>query len=303
MLVYRLQPGGDGVDSAEQAKTVEILCARMRALGVSGAGVEPVGEGRIRVTLSEDSGVRREFVEAPGTLGFYDWEASLIGRERVLGGHPGRQPSAAAIAAAEAEWRAAGRNPRSLENAALLAAGAYPTVEAAVELASESGPTDAVVVSEAPVTERGLVDEEAEPGWYALRDDPALSNEDIVNPRQEIDEFGTPNVTFEFTEEGRRAFHEVTRTIAQRGQQGVVGSVSPEEAETLSGHFAVVFDDEVEVRPVVNFVDNPDGIDGRAGAQISGGFETVKEAREFAALLGTEPLPAPLVLVSRRGAD
>jgi hypothetical protein len=47
-------------------------------------------------------------------------------------------------------------------------------------------------------------------------------------------------------------------------------------------------------------IDNPDGIDGRAGAQISGGFVTVREARDLAALLGSDSLPVDLTLVRQR---
>ena len=43
------------------------------------------------------------------------------------------------------------------------------------------------------------------------------------------------------------------------------GPVSGEQAEALSGHFAVVLDNEVETRPIINFAENPDGIDGRTG--------------------------------------
>ena len=75
--------------------------------------------------------------------------------------------------------------------------------------------------------------------------------------------------------EGREAFQEVTRRIAQRGQAQAIGPVGTEQAAALSGHFAVVLDNEVKTRPIINFVENPDGIDGRTGAQISGGFTDI----------------------------
>ena len=47
---------------------------------------------------------------------------------------------------------------------------------------------------------------------------------------------------------------------------------APNRRRRSPGHFAVVLDNEVKTRPIINFAENPDGIDGRTGAQISGGF-------------------------------
>ena len=39
-----------------------------------------------------------------------------------------------------------------------------------------------------------------------------------------------------------------------------------------SQHFAIVLDNELVSAPYINFRENPDGIDGSTGAQISGSF-------------------------------
>jgi SecD/SecF fusion protein len=160
-------------------------------------------------------------------------------------------------------------------------------------------PAGTVVVSELPVDENGEVVEGAEPGWYALKDEPALSGNDITDPEQAYGPANEPIVTFGFTDAGREAFQEVTRKIAQRGQAQAIGPVSGEEAELLSGHFAVILDNEVKTRPIINFAENPDGIDGRTGAQISGGFESVDEAQELATTLQIGALPISLKLISQ----
>jgi hypothetical protein len=103
-------------------------------------------------------------------------------------------------------------------------------------------PVGTAIVSEQPTNSLGEPIAAADPGWYALRDRPALSGNDITDPRQEQDELGQPNVTFGFTDEGRVAFRRVTRAIARRGQARATGPVSGRRAEELSGHFAVVFD-------------------------------------------------------------
>ena len=143
------------------------------------------------------------------------------------------------------------------------------------------------------------------PGWYAIRDNPALSGTDITNPEQGFDpNTNAPNVTFGFNDQGRSAFQDVTRAIAQRGANsaaaaGAIGGVSVDQASALSGHFAVVLDNVVVTRPIINFVENPDGIDGRTGAQISGGFQDIGEAQDLATTLQIGALPINLKLISQ----
>ena len=160
-------------------------------------------------------------------------------------------------------------------------------------------PTGTIVVSEYPNDASGKIDKTAKPGWYALKDDPALSGTDITNPKQEFGEFNEPNVSFGFTDSGRTAFQEVTRQIAQRGQASAIGPVAGEQAAQLSGHFAVILDNEVKTRPIIDFSQNPDGIDGRQGAQISGGFSSPTEAQDLATILQIGALPINLKLISQ----
>jgi SecD/SecF fusion protein len=160
-------------------------------------------------------------------------------------------------------------------------------------------PAGTILVSELPSEESGKVDETAQPGWFALKDDPALSGSEITEPKQEYAQgTGEPNVSFKFTESGREAFQQVTREIALRGQaQAIPGS----EAAAFSGHFAVILDNEVQSRPIINFQENPDGIDGRQGAQISGGFSGehgLQQAQELATTLQIGALPIDLHLIS-----
>ncbi len=160
-------------------------------------------------------------------------------------------------------------------------------------------PAGTIVVSEYPTDQEGKVDKTARPGWFALKDNPALSGTDITDPKQEFGEFNDPNVNFSFTDDGREAFQEVTRQIAQRGQARAIGPVGGEQAEALSGRFAVILDNEVKTRPIINFAENPDGIDGRTGAQISGGFTSVQEAQDLATVLQIGALPINLKLISQ----
>jgi SecD/SecF fusion protein len=163
-------------------------------------------------------------------------------------------------------------------------------------------PAGTVLVSELPVDETNKVDETAQPGWFALNDEYSLSGSEITEPKQEYAQgSGEPNVAFKFTDQGRENFQNVTRSIAQRGQSQAIGPANAEQAAALSGHFAVILDNEVQSRPIINFAENPDGIDGRQGAQISGGFSGehgLEQAQELATTLQIGALPIELHLIS-----
>lgn len=161
-------------------------------------------------------------------------------------------------------------------------------------------PVGTTIVSEHPRSHTGAIITTAEPGWFALRDRPALKGSDIVSPNQEVDEVGLPTVTFGFTAKGRVAFERLTRKIARRGRAAAIGPVDSYGAEALSGHLATVFDGEVKTRPIINFADFPNGINGRTGAQISGGFPNIRAAQDFANILRIGGLPINMALLSQQ---
>ena len=132
--------------------------------------------------------------------------------------------------------------------------------------------------------------------WFVLQDDVALQGKEIKNPEQQFDQgaggSGAPNVTFEFTDKGRKIWQDVTREIADRGSRSV-GILPGSRPEDANQHFAIVLDDELISTPYIDFRKNADGIDGRTGSQISGGF-TIKSAQDLANLLKTGALPLKL---------
>ncbi len=357
VLQGRPTPQQPNLDSGSMERAVDIIRSGCDQLGVSEIEVSRVGSDQIQVGIPGATSVGKatECATKPARLFFFDWEPNLIGREKAIGGHPGREPPAKAVAEASEEWKEAGRNPtQGNPDQQLLFAGAYPTEYAAAKLASEQKPRPdcencsqpttyyffekaephklidgpeftredlflspngkkrpagagtvikvpqgTIVISEKPSDSKGQVIEGAEPGWFAFKDDPALSGTEITRPKQETDEFGQPNVTFGFTDDGRSNFQAVTRQIAQRGAASAIGPSSEKAAEQTSGHFAVVLDNEVKTRPIINYAQNPDGIDGRTGAQISGGFNSIGDAQELASFLQRGALPINLNLISQ----
>jgi SecD/SecF fusion protein len=360
-LVYEGQPTGTATEvSGEDIEdSINIIEKRINNLGVSESEVARLGANNITVGLPgiTDANRASEQVGTTAQLFFYDWEPNLLGQERVIGGHPGQAPPAAATKKLEKEWKEAGRNTKSFESKILMASGAYPNAYQAALLAEEQEPKSkeecgkcsvakprfylfennakhkllagpelskkdlyetptgetlskngttvveipagTVLVSELPTDETGKVDETAQPGWFALNDEYALSGSEITEPKQEYAQgTGEPNVAFKFTDQGRENFQNVTRKIALRGQSQ---SIAGEEAAGRSGHFAVILDNEVQSRPIINYQENPDGIDGRQGAQISGGFSGehgLEQAQELATTLQIGALPIELRLIS-----
>jgi SecD/SecF fusion protein len=356
-LIYQGEPTGQvtTVTGEDIERSIEIIRERIDKLGVAEPEVSRLGATEISVSLPDVTNAQRAIDQVGTTaqLYFFDWEPNLIGPEKAIGGHPGQEPPAGPLKKAEAEWKEAGRNAKSVENRGLIYSGAFPNAYKAVQLASEQTPVancpkcseakpryylfssnspheliagpessehdlyitplgrkrphkgvvlkvpvGTIVVSEQPFDSSGKADSTADPGWYALKDDPALSGKDITEPQQGYDQFNRPNVTYGLTDSARGAYHDVTRRIAQRGQAQAIGPVSSADAEALSGHFAVILDNEVKSRPIINFAENPDGIDPRQGAEITGGF-SIQEAQDLATFLQIGALPINLKRISQ----
>ena len=136
--------------------------------------------------------------------------------------------------------------------------------------------------------------------WFVLKDDVALEGKEVKNPEQQFNQGaggdGQPNVTFDFTDKGRKIWQDVTREIADRGSRSV-GLLPGQTAADANQHFAIVLDDQLVSIPFIDFRRNADGIDARNGSQIEGGF-TIKTAQELANVLKTGALPLKLELIA-----
>jgi SecD/SecF fusion protein len=124
-----------------------------------------------------------------------------------------------------------------------------------------------------------------------LRDDVALSGNEITNPQQSTDAGGNPDVTFGFAGKGASAFTSVTATIARRGLEVSLGQ------NKLQQHFAVALDGVLITVPQIDYTQFPDGIPSSQGAEITGGF-TVSSAQDLANLLRDGALPINLKLIA-----
>jgi len=157
-------------------------------------------------------------------------------------------------------------------------------------------PEGTVVVSQVPSDSNGLAQTDATPGWYAIKDHPAVSGTQITNPKQGYDsQTSQPNVTFGLSGDGNSKFQDVTRRIAERG---LANAIPGQSSAALSGSFAIVLDNEVKSRPIVDFNQNPQGIDpSRGGVQVTG--LQLGEAQQLTDFLQRGALPIDLKVISQ----
>ena len=102
---------------------------------------------------------------------------------------------------------------------------------------------------------------------------------------------GQPLVLMDFTNAGAKKFQSVTRTLAERGRTRWQTAGSPSgQQDNYAQQFAIVLDREIRSAPTVSFKDNPNGIPGTNGAEITG-IGSVGEAKDLALVLQTGALP------------
>ncbi len=263
-------------------RTVRVLQQRLHSL-VPGAQVSQAG-GRILVQAQgAPTGARDEILAlaAPGQLAFYDWEGDAIAPngKSVASQLRANDPSALEIsqgsgAVAPGEPGAGGMSmPQALALVAKLSPYGRPIV---LLQAGDGDPRHP--------TSRGARNAR----FYVLRGLPALSGADVANPRASTDpNTRNPDVTFNFTAAGRRAFERMTATVARRG------AVLSGLGQTLDQHFAIAVDDKLISVPYIDFKQYPDGITSDDGAEISRSF-TRQSAKTLATLLRYGPLPLKL---------
>ena len=174
---------------------------------------------------------------------------------------------------------------------------------AELEALGPGGPPDGSRVIKVP---EGVVvvEQERQPNqppqikrFTVLEDDSELSGEDIRNPEANTDpNTSAPLVTMEFSDQGREAFARVTKRIAERGfNQSTLNPGAPRENFLQS--FAITLDDQIVSLATIDFQENPEGIDGRTGAQIEG-VGSFDDANDLAESLRIGALPIELKLIS-----
>ncbi len=335
-LVYqgRATPQVPEVKAEDIDRAIEIIRERVDTLGVAEPEITRIGLDQIEVGLPDvqDSERAIERIGTTAQLFFYDWEKNVIPPNPDIA-DPAERPYNRLIDAVEA---ASERKPLSREQCekqgCTTKGDTYylfdaDTLEPLGEPSDRKSdlfipyddkqppnsrviavPQGTVVVEQLPEDDPSTEGDEAAGAgsqFFVLNDAPALAGDEIEDPKPGSDPTtNQPNVAFDFTEEGREAFEKVTREIALRGADAALAAgltaatIDVNTASQFSDSFAIVLDGQVQSRPIINFKENPDGIDGRTGAQISGNF-TPQQVNDLAEVLRIGALPIKLALISQ----
>ncbi len=334
-LVYqgRPTPQVPEVTPEDIDRAIEIIRERVDSLGVSEPEISRVGRDQIEIGLPNVSNAKRaaDSVGTTAQLLLYDFEPNVIPPKKGIqdpGARPynrlydavlaaSKQPEVSEEQCVKQKCTASG-NTYYLFDANTLAPIGEPS-ETQKDLYENLPPGTTKADTKVLAVPRGTVvledkpdddpttstDESTGPSqFFVLHDKPGLTGDQITDPKPGTDQFNQPTVDFNFTDAGREAFASVTQAIAQRGAEDCFaatgspcGGIPSNQADQFSGSFAIVLDGELISRPIINFVDNPNGIDGRTGAQISG--VSAQEAQDLAEVLKIGALPIKLALISQ----
>jgi SecD/SecF fusion protein len=323
-------PTGSDID-----RSINIIRTRIDKFGVSEPEISRVGENGIQVGLPNVQNAQQaiQLVGKTAQLYYYDLEANIIpppGRGLPKDpAHPNTtQPIRPEAYTLKDLWSAVQfaqkqkpscdgcttRGPTyylfNKDSHKLRAGPAEKQKDLFVQFRNEKQPAGTVVetvpkgtvVAAAPNSPSLSLSQAqlAKSPQYVLKDRPALTGQQITNPEQNFDPTtNQPIVTFDFQNGGQEAFQKVTEQIAKRGQASApIGTFDPNQAAAFSQHFAIVLDNQVFSSPIIDFSQNPTGIDGTNGAEISGSF-SISSAQDLATILQAGALPVKLVLVSQ----
>ena len=322
-LVYEGQPTAQQPTVTQEAlqRSLDIMRERVDAFGVAEPELLLSGGNQIEVNLPGVADAERAAQQVGSTaqLFFYDWEANILDEDCQTNPDENSSAKRAITGCYRAVTAASKCDPqRDNNNNAADAPRFYAFDETSKRALNNGAPSESREAALADLSDEerakaevvrvpeGILvvrDEKADADapdpdrFWLIEDNPALSGTDIRNPEQNFNQQGggEPIVTFDFTDKGREAFQRITREIAQRGQDNALPGSNPTLA---SQHFAIVLDNELVSAPYINYIENPDGIDGTTGAQISGSF-TISSAQDLAKILEIGALPIRLELISR----
>jgi SecD/SecF fusion protein len=322
-LVYKGEPTAQQPQVTQEAlqRSLDIMRDRVDAFGVAEPELLLAGGNQIEVNLPGVDNAERAAQQVGSTaqLFFYDWEANIL--DEACKTNPDENASEKSpITGFYKAVKQASKCPAQNDgnNNAADAPRFYAFDKTSKQALNDGQPSESkkaalqdltpqqranAEVVEVPTGILVVRDEKPDAKapdpdrWWVIQDNPALSGTDIKNPKQSFDQQAgnQPIVTFEFTKKGRTAFHNITREIAQRG---VDNSLPGDNPIAASQHFAIVLDNQLVSAPYINYNENPDGIDGSTGAQISGSF-TIDSAQDLAKILEIGALPIRLDLISR----
>ena len=325
VILQAKAPRGRQITQDDIDRSIEIMRSRIDKIGVAEPVITRQGQNQIAVELAgvHDAARAAQIVGQTAQLQFYDLEGDLLPPSIGAGGQiatPPRQllpllrsqealakkgtPTAWYLYSAKGK-RLAG--PSDTKDAILRQlGGAAPT--GSKFYAVPQGRTILSCTDNATVCP-GVGPPAPGATYYYLfkyqpndkaHPIPELTGNDLKGQgtRQDFGQGNQPIVTLQFTSTGGDKFHEITRTLAQRGlQQASLAGAQGAERDAYKQSFAIVLDGEIRSYPSIDFDELPDGIAG-GSAEITG-LESLQEAKDLALVLQTGALPVEFDQVAR----
>jgi SecD/SecF fusion protein len=322
VILQAKAPRGREITQEDIDRSIEIMRERIDKIGVAEPVITRQGSNQIAVELAgvHDAARAAEIVGQTAQLQFYDLQGDALPPTATAGG--GIQPSPTLLPLLESQQKLAEEGtPTSwylYSDKKVRLAGPADTKEAierqfggTVPEGSKfyavpegrtiltCGPSARLCPPNLPPTKTYYYLFKYEPN-NAEHPIPELTGNDL-NPdgtRQDFGQRNEPIVTLNFTGAGGDKFHEITRQLAQRGQQqaNLAGATGAEQ-DNYNQSFAIVLDGEIRSFPSIDFNDLPDGIAG-GRAEITG-LDSIQEAKDLALVLQTGALPLEFIQVQR----
>ena len=333
-LVYEARATGANttINVEDVDRSVDLIRERVDALGVAEPEISRIGERQISVSLPEVQNAQDAIDQVGQTsqLSFYDFEPNVIPPDPDIADaveRPFNRLYDAVIASQKEKPECFEKGGEALcthdglyylfdENTLELLAGPV-SKEEDLYLKFDGKQPEGSVVEEVPqgyvVLQRGGAAGRSRHGCRRVRDgDPRLvppqgppraDRRRHPQPGAELrSRLERPERHLRLHRQGaggvRRGNRAHRPARPREGGRHRADLMTPEQAANISDSFAVVLDGEIVSRPIINFKENPTGISGDTGAQISGNFN-ITEAQDLAEFLRIGALPVELALINQ----
>ena len=317
-------PLGRQITQEDLDRSIEIMRQRVDKTGVAEPVITRQGNNQIAVELAgvHDAARAAELVGQTAQLQFYDLQGDALPPTATANG--AIQPSTQLLPLLKSQEKLAEKGTPTAwylySHQGKRLAGPEDTKEAILRKYGGSEPVGSkfyAVPGGRTILTCGATDRfcpgvnEAPPTrtyYYLYKYDPEnaehpvpeLTGKDLKGDgtRQDFGQRNEPIVTLAFTNSGGDKFHDITRTLAQRGQQQANLAGQPDNPD-FAQNFAIVLDGEIRSFPRIDFTD-PGLSDGIAGgnAEITG-IGSIGEAKDLALVLQTGALPVEFVQLQR----
>ena len=322
VVLKAVPPKGHKLTTQDLDRSVTIMRNRVDKLGVSEPEIRKQGGNQIIIQLAgvHDPKKAAELIGKTAQLELYDLEADLTGPSINSQGFPVATPRLYDLLSGQ-QLKAKKGTPTAYylfnKKKHVLAGPADTRAQLFTRKHPRVPPGGKVLaVPEGTVVITCGIDAVVCPGvgqpthasYYLFKSDPTdpdpakripeMTGGDLKlsGTRQDLDpQTGQAVVLMQFTHDGGRKFHEITRREAQRGQ--LLASRTGNADQSLQ-HFAIVLDREIKSYPSIDFRDYPSGIDPINGAQITG-IQSIREAKDIALVLQTGALPVNFEQIER----